>query len=90
MTRNLNKRSKAKDRQGARSLEEDKGKGNGSTHPRQNHAQAKTTNHQSKARTTQRDPSAHMQALPEPKHTPPEPMQQCNMRMLQRAKLCSL
>jgi hypothetical protein len=31
-----------------------------------------------------------MQAPPEPKHTPPEPMQQCNMRMQQRAKSCSL
>jgi hypothetical protein len=31
-----------------------------------------------------------MQAPPEPKHTPPEPMQQCNTRMQQRAKNCSL
>jgi hypothetical protein len=31
-----------------------------------------------------------MQAPPEPKHTPPEPMQQCNMRMQERAKTCSL
>jgi hypothetical protein len=31
-----------------------------------------------------------MQAPPEPKHTPPEPMQQCNTRMQQRAKICSL
>jgi hypothetical protein len=38
------------------------GKGNGSTHPRQNHAQEKSANHQSKARTTQRAPPAHMQA----------------------------
>jgi hypothetical protein len=66
------------------------GKGNGSTKPRQNHAQAKITNHQSKARTTQRAPLAHMQAPPEPKHTPPEPMQQCNTGMQQRAKSYSL
>jgi hypothetical protein len=26
---------------------------------------------------------------PEPKHTPPEPMQQCNTGMQQRAKICS-
>jgi hypothetical protein len=49
--RNSNKRSKAEKRQKARTLEEDKsdplGKGNSSTHPRQNHAQAKCTNHQS-------------------------------------------
>jgi hypothetical protein len=31
-----------------------------------------------------------MQAPPEPKHTPPEPMQQCNMGMHQRTKTCSL
>jgi hypothetical protein len=30
-----------------------------------------------------------MQAPPEPKHTPPEPMQQCNTGMQQRAKICS-
>jgi hypothetical protein len=33
---------------------------------------------------------AHMQAPPEPKHTPTEPMQQCNTRIQQRAKFCSL
>jgi hypothetical protein len=43
-------------------------KNNVSTHPRQNHAQANTTNHQSKAQKTQRAPPARMQ-------TPPEPMQ---------------
>jgi hypothetical protein len=30
-----------------------------------------------------------MQAPPEPKHTPPELMQQCNTGMQQRAKFCS-
>jgi hypothetical protein len=66
------------------------GKGNDSSHPRKNHAQAKSTSLQSKARTTQRAPPAHMQAPPEPKHTPTEPMQQCITRMQQRAKFCSL
>jgi hypothetical protein len=71
---------RTKERQRARSLEEEQvsnplGKGNGSTHPRQNHAQTKSTSHQSKARTTKRAPPAHMQAPPEPKHTPPDPMQ---------------
>jgi hypothetical protein len=70
---------KLKKRQRGRSLEDEQvsdplGKGNGSTHPRQNHAQAKITNHQTKARTTQRSPPAHMQA-------PPEPLQQCNTEM---------
>jgi hypothetical protein len=50
------------------------GKGNGSTHPRQSKAQAKSANHQSEARTPQRAPPAHMQAPPETKHTPPEQM----------------
>jgi hypothetical protein len=40
------------------------GKGNGSTHPRQNKAQAKSANHQSKAQTPQRAPLAHMQPPP--------------------------
>jgi hypothetical protein len=31
-----------------------------------------------------------MQAPPEPKDTPPEPMQQCNTGMQERAKFCSL
>jgi hypothetical protein len=70
---------KPKEWQRARSLEEEQfldplGKGNSSTHPRQNHAQAKSANHQSKARPTQRAPPAHMQSPSEPKHTPPEPM----------------
>jgi hypothetical protein len=59
------------------------GKGNGSTHPRQSKAQAKSANHQSEARTPQRATPAHMQA-------PPEQMQQFNMGMQQRAKTCSL
>jgi hypothetical protein len=42
------------------------GKGNGSTHSRQNYAQAKSTNHQTKARKPQRAPPTHMQASPEP------------------------
>jgi hypothetical protein len=66
------------------------GKGNGSTHPRQSKAQAKSANHQSEDRTPQRAPPAHMQAPSEPKHTPPEQMQQCNTGMQQRAKTCSL
>jgi hypothetical protein len=46
------------------------GKGNGSTHPRQNYAQAKSANHQTKARKPQRAPPAHMQAPPEPMQHP--------------------
>jgi hypothetical protein len=46
------------------------GKGNGSTHPRQSKAQAKSTNHRNKARKPQRAPPAHMQAPPEPMHLP--------------------
>jgi hypothetical protein len=65
------------------------GKGNGSTHLRQNHAQTKSANHRTKAQTPQRVPPAHMQAPLEPKHTPPELMQQCNTGMQQRAKFCS-
>jgi hypothetical protein len=38
------------------------GKGNGSTHPRQSYAQAKSTNHQTKAQKPQRAPPAHLQA----------------------------
>jgi hypothetical protein len=55
-----------------------------------NHAQTKSANHRTKARTPQRAPPAHMQAPPEPKHTPLEPMQQCNPGMQQWAKNCSL
>jgi hypothetical protein len=54
------------------------------------HAQAKSANHRNRARTPQRPPPAHMQAPPEPKHTPPEQMQQCNAGMQQRGKTCSL
>jgi hypothetical protein len=46
-------------------------KGNESTHRRQNHGQAKSTNHQTKSRKPQRAPPAHMQALPEPMQLPP-------------------
>jgi hypothetical protein len=46
------------------------GKGNDTTHPRQNYAQAKSANHQTKARKTQRAPPAHMQAPPEPMQLP--------------------
>jgi hypothetical protein len=35
-------------------------------------------------------PPVHMQAPLEPKHTPPEPLQRCNMGMQKRAKTCSL
>jgi hypothetical protein len=65
-------------------------KGNVSTHTRQNQAQAKSANHQNKARTPQRPPPAHMQAPPKPKHTPPEPMHQCNTGMQQKTKTSSL
>jgi hypothetical protein len=51
------------------------GKGNSSTHPRQYHAQAKSTNHQSKAQTTQRAPPAHMQA---PLSQSTLPLNQCS------------
>jgi hypothetical protein len=44
------------------------GKGNGSTHPRQNYAQAKSANHQTIARKTTKSSPAYME-------TPPEPMQ---------------
>jgi hypothetical protein len=46
------------------------GKGNGLTHPRQNYAQAKSANHQTKARKPQRAPPAHMQAPPKPMQLP--------------------
>jgi hypothetical protein len=46
------------------------GKGNGSTHPRQNYAQAKSSNHQTKARKPQRATPAHMQAPPETMQVP--------------------
>jgi hypothetical protein len=55
---------------GRRQVSEPLGKGNGSTHPRQNYAQAKSANHQSKARKPQRAPPAHMQAPPEPLQLP--------------------
>jgi hypothetical protein len=59
--RNSNKRSKAKGKAKSkitwrRQVSDPLGKGNGSTHPRQNHTQAKSTNHQSKARKPQRAP----------------------------------
>jgi hypothetical protein len=46
------------------------GKGNGTTHLRQNKAPAKSANHRTKAQTPQRAPSPHMQAPPEPMHLP--------------------
>jgi hypothetical protein len=46
------------------------GKGNGSTHPRQNYAQAKSASHQTKLEKPQRAPSEHMQAPPEPMQLP--------------------
>jgi hypothetical protein len=48
------------------------GKGNGSTHPRQNQAEAKSANHQNTARKTTKSSPAHMQAPPEPMHLPLE------------------
>jgi hypothetical protein len=68
--RDSNKRSKA-DRKAKsmitwrRQVSDPLGKGNGSTHPSQNHAQGKSTSHHSKARKPQRAPPAHMQAPPE-------------------------
>jgi hypothetical protein len=75
--RNSNKRSKAKERQRVRSLEEEQvsdplGKGNGSTHPRQNMLKQRanstkgTQGHEPKTHT--RAPPAHMQAPTEPIH----------------------
>jgi hypothetical protein len=46
------------------------GKGNDSTHPRQNYAEGKSANHQPKAQKLQRAPPAHMQAPPEPMQLP--------------------
>jgi hypothetical protein len=46
------------------------GKGNDSTHLRQNYAEAKNANHQTKARKPQRAPPAYMQAPPEPMQLP--------------------
>jgi hypothetical protein len=43
-----------------RQVSDPSGKGNGSTHLRQNYAQAKSANHQTKARKPQRAPPAHM------------------------------
>jgi hypothetical protein len=56
------------------------GKGNDSTHPRQNYAQAKSTNHQTKARKPQRAPPAHMQAPPEPMQLPLDECMQITWR----------
>jgi hypothetical protein len=44
--------------------------GDDSTHLRQNYAQAKSANHQTKARKPQRAPTAHMQGPPEPMQLP--------------------
>jgi hypothetical protein len=64
--RNSNKPSKAKGKAKSkitwrRQVSVPLGKGNGSTQPRQKHAQAKSTSHQSKARKSQRASPAHMQ-----------------------------
>jgi hypothetical protein len=53
-----------------RQVSDSLGKGNGSTHPRQNYAQAKSANHQTKAQKPQRAPPAHMQAPPKPMQLP--------------------
>jgi hypothetical protein len=45
-----------------RQVSEPLGKGNVSTHPRQNYAQAKSANHQTKSSKTTKSPPAHMQA----------------------------
>jgi uncharacterized protein YraI len=47
-------------------------KGNGSTHLRQNYAQAKSANHQTKTQKPQRAPPGHMQAPPKPMQLPPD------------------
>jgi hypothetical protein len=41
-----------------------------------------------RSNTTKSSPCTYA-SPPEPKHTPPEPMQQCNTGMQQRAKICS-
>jgi hypothetical protein len=55
-------------------------KGNGSTHPRQNKAQAKSTNHQTKARkTTKSSPCTHASS-PEPMQLPLDKCMQTTWR----------
>jgi hypothetical protein len=56
------------------------GKGNDSTHPRQNYAHAKSANHQAKARKPQRAPPAHMQAPPETMQLPLDECMQTTWR----------
>jgi hypothetical protein len=90
--RNLNKRSKAKEKAkrkitSRRQVSDPLGKGNGSTHPRQNHAKEKSANHQSKARTPQRAPPTHMQA---PLSQSILPLNQCITGMQQRENFRSL
>jgi hypothetical protein len=66
--RNKQKETPTSDQKPNRGKEQDHlGKGNGSTHPRQSKAQAKSANHRNKARkTTKRSPCTHV--------TPPKPM----------------
>jgi hypothetical protein len=72
--RNFNKRSKAKEKQGERLLEETSlrplRQGQRLDTSETKHAQAKSTNHQSKARKPQRAPPALMQAPTEPMQLP--------------------
>jgi hypothetical protein len=56
------------------------GKGNDLTHPRQNHAEAKSTNHQTKVRKPQRAPPAQMQGPPEPMQLPLDECMQTTWR----------
>jgi hypothetical protein len=73
--RNFNKRKKAKEKAKSkitwrRQVLDPLGKGNGSTHPRKNHTQAKSKDHQNKTQKPHRAPPAHMQAPPEPMQPP--------------------
>jgi hypothetical protein len=82
--RNSNKRSKAKRKAKSkitwrRQVSDPLGKGNGSTHPRQKHAQEKSPSHQSKAQKLQRAPFAYMQA----------PLDECMQTTLQNRAVVS-
>jgi hypothetical protein len=63
--RNEQKETPTSDRKPNKGKEQDHlGKGNGSTHPRQSKAQAKSANHQSEARTPQRAPPCTYESSP--------------------------
>jgi hypothetical protein len=54
------------------------------------HSSSKERKQPKQSSNTTKSPPAHMQAPPEPKHTPHEQMQQCSAGMQQKAKTCSL